>query len=178
MQGKQNVAALKKAYSTLANALDLAQETYAPYQFWNLTDGQDPSMIQIVSQIKPHLNIAKDCGMNSTECWIKNASDPYLANWYSFILADGTAVAIDLRSLSDSYGVDAATVNLKSSLTFITDVNCNKEPNMYGVDRFMFILTRDGLVPTGKDNESNACTQTGTRYDCASKVLREGKIDF
>lgn len=175
MEGRQNVAALKKVYSTLAAAVELSESYNGPIKYWKIVDGSDPGAETAVNYIKPYLNIIKDC-KTSSGCYPSQTGKGPGTNVYGFVLADGTMVSVDLySSVSTSFGINNKMTNY---MAFWVDVNGEKPPNMLGVDQFIFVLTAEGVVPAGRDNESIYCTVSANRYDCAAKVLREQKIDF
>ena len=135
-------------------------------------------------QIKNHLNIIRECN-DKDGCWSTditkqpNGQNAYAAskrgigdNIITFTLSDGTNVCLDYWNEQDARTRFGITENLlPSSLAVWVDVNGDKKPNTLGRDVFAFILTSNGLVPAGLNNNSANCKTTG--YDCTAKLVKK-----
>ena len=158
---------LKKVYSTLSQAIKMAESEYGDISEWPVKDGDMSSTNTIYNYyIKPHLNITKEC-KNSVECF--SPYDPQMAQYYTFQLNDGSMVALDLNnkdenpdSLFTSYGIK--NVTLRNFISITVDVNGDKKPNKSGEDVFRFFVTQKGLMPLGIDLDTktakNRCKKT------------------
>ena len=189
-------SALKKNYSILQQAFNLERGYFfnGDYLDWNYQ--HSTSFTEAVfNNLKPHLNIAKICGHQTTndECWqttkAKNGSYAQFfsenghtgfGETYSFILSDGTAVLMDIWHNGNVNNYLGITKNIISSdsniaLILLIDVNGPKKPNIVGKDVFAFALTSRGLTPSGADNKSVKCDNLNTtaNYDCTAKILKE-----
>lgn len=174
---RELAAGCKKAYSTLAQAIALAENENGPMKRWGLTDADTDTAFK---NLKAHLNIAKEC-IGSTGCMGKGefyqldgALYPTLtavgfgSPAVAFVLADGMSVAFDIQP--------------DNHYLFFVDVNgAEKKPNTLGYDVFEFFLYPDekGFYPAGKGaaNWGN-CIEGGTGLDCAARVLQEGAIKY
>lgn len=189
-QDAEYVTAMKKAYSVLSQATQRVTLENGDYTNWTVTDGSEDDINNLFNMYKPYLSIIKDCGNSDDGCWVTtktldNGSALY-SNSYGFGLAihiftlkDGMNVSMDVwgGNIYEYFGVNSDT----SVIVFFVDVNGNKKPNVLGKDVFAFVVTSKGVIAAGSDNDSANCKKNGTSssgYDCAAKVLREGKIDY
>lgn len=177
------ISALKKNYSVLSNAFKLSRNfDYNDFVDWQNEDGNQNAIWQNYKYLKQYLNVIREC--NNTEgCWSPDLSKAPTGetamsanskgiggNIVTFTLTDGTNVCMDYWSQEnaiDDFGVSQDL--LPSPLSVWVDVNGDKKPNMLGRDVFAFILTKNGLVPAGANNNSQNCASTG--YDCAAKYV-------
>lgn len=178
---RELTAGCQKAYSTLSQAIALAEQDNAPSKRWSMLDADTDDTW---SKIEPYLNITKVCtpANGLADCWTRGkitslkrneAASGFAENrgygspTTSFKLADGTNYTFDL--------------NPGGYYLFYADVNGDKKPNTVGIDIFGFIDNRDGkgLVPMGTGISGNGdCVTDGAGTQCAAKVLREGTISY
>ena len=161
------VSQLKKVYSTLSQAIKMAESEYGEISEWPLKDGDMNSTNTIYTYyIKPYLNITKEC-KNSAECF--SQYNIQMAQYYTFQLNDGSMIALDLNnkdenpdSLFTSYGIK--NVTLRNFISITVDVNGDKKPNKSGEDVFRFFVTQKGFMPLGIDLDTktakNRCKKT------------------
>ena len=133
--------------------------------------------------LKKYLHVLRDC-KDTEGCWsddITKSPNGSIApsatakgiggNIVTFTLNDGTNVCIDYWSPGDATRLFGVSQNLlHDTLSLFVDVNGDKKPNTLGRDVFAFVLTSNGIVPAGLNNNSENCKTTG--YDCAAKYLR------
>lgn len=186
---------LRKTYSSLAHAMNLSYGYYVfdDYRDWDY--GHNNQFTEdVFEMIRPQLSVIKVCGRkyNDNECFApakaKNGKpalffteNGFAANYahlYTFVLNDGTSVAMDVwydTSIANYAGVSKKLIVESDNLIFLVDVNGVKKPNMLGKDVHMFVLTENGLVPAGADNNSKYCEDTSVtyNYDCTAKMLKE-----
>ena len=171
------VTRLKKAYSTMAQATNkiIAEEGLPRADM----GGWATSPEAVYNMYKKYLGKVKDCGLGSAGCFQGPhkrfngtvASYDGTSSKYAFILSDGTEVMISTSGVNTD-----CTGNVCAS--FLVDVNGAKGPNHIGYDGFGFILTENGLKPTGCD-DPNVCVKGVTvGWDCACKVIRENAINY
>lgn len=180
---KMYVSSLKKNYSVLSNAFKLSKDyDYNDYNDWAHDDGNQEAIWQNYKYLKKYLHVLRECN-NEEGCWAGEISKaPTGENAMSattkgiggsiviFTLNDGTNVCMDYWNQSDTIRNFGVSQDLLSyPLSVWVDVNGDKKPNMLGRDTFAFILTKNGLVPAGINNNSRNCGTTG--YDCAAKYL-------
>ena len=179
------VSALKKNYSVLSNAFKLSKDyDYNDYKDWSHKDSNNNVIWNNYTYLKQYLYVIREC-KNKKGCWSEDitkaptgqnamsASEIGIGgNIITFTLNDGTNVGFDYWSKSDivkNFGVEKDLFD--NTLSIFVDVNGDKKPNMLGRDVFAFILTENGLIPAGNDNESRNCKTTG--YDCAAKYIHK-----
>ncbi len=183
------VSAMKKNYSILSNAFLLARNfEYNDFEDWSHVDSDVEEIYKNYKYIKKYLYVIREC-KNEEGCWSKeitkaynretaeSASEKGIGNEIvTFTLNDGTNVCLDYWSQADTITYFGVSNNLlESPLSVIVDVNGDKAPNTLGRDVFAFVLTKNGLVPGGADNNSVNCKNKGVNYnyDCAAKYIKE-----
>ena len=173
---------LQKTYSTLSQAILMAQAEYGDISQWPILDGKwESTDIIFKDYLKPHLNILKEC-RNSAECFPQAGS---ALQYYTFVLSDGTQVLLDIwnhqentNDLFWSYGVMSASNHYvyNQFLAFTVDVNGDKKPNKSGKDIFVFILAKNGLIPLGLDydlgTKKSKCRQPSANF-CTAYFLEK-----
>lgn len=185
---KTAVVKLKKAHASFENAFRLAVSDNGPPETW--TDKMDEDAARDYYNIlKNYLKIIRYCD-NGTGCF---AADYYALNGNKglanvdnikervrFVLADGTAVLLDVRSnsCSDVSGVSESLKNVCGS--FGVDTNGLNPPNTFGKDFFYFHITKNGIIPHGTQNESSGMSEGGASWGnsfetgCVNKVSGVG----
>jgi len=169
------VTRLKKVYSVLSNAYNLAKEEYGDADTW--TDGQSTleNDVIVFNNLKPYLNIVKDCGYQGgcfkSAVISKLNGQPsglnYGYGWQKFMLADGTSVLLQATS---------------SGVLVMVDIDGPGGANTYGKDIFAFNITSEGVVPAGlfQDMNSVSCNIKGsaTGSSCTAWVVVNGNMDY
>lgn len=80
------------------------------------------------------------------------------------------------------YGTSQPLQNICGDL--IVDLNGPEKPNIFGIDTFMFYLTKQGIIPAGlKEDVANSflngCSRHETQgYGCAAWVLINKNMDY
>lgn len=194
-QNYQYRSTLKKTYSSLANAMNLSYGYYFydDYRDWGYAHTNAFSE-EVFNNLKRHLSVQKVCGrkFSNNECFApakaKNGKPAWFfnengfagnfAHLYTFVLNDGTSIAMDIwykESIEAYAGVHKDLIVDSDNLIFLADVNGPKKPNMLGKDVHMFVLTEKGLVPAGADNKSKFCDDRNVtyNYDCTARMLKE-----
>ena len=193
-QKYQYRSALKKTYSSLSNALNLSYGYYLydDYRDWEYSH-QNEFTEEVFNRLSRHLGIIKVCGRKFTEneCFApvkakngkpalffkQNGFADNFAHLYTFVLNDGTSVAIDIwydTSISKYAGVQNKLIVNDDNLIILVDINGKKQPNMLGRDVHMFVLTEYGLVPAGIDDKSIYCNnkKVNYNYDCTAEEIK------
>ncbi len=204
---KQRVAQLKKAYSELSQAYNLAVEEFGSPTEWGMGGMYEEQSHHIMaSNMKKFLKLSEDCvDMSDTQAkkvcgqedkigklYIQNAiiQNTVKKNGRTVILSDGTTVAFRVYSgqCNHQYGT---IKNVCGSIT--VDVNGSKYPNQSGEDQFVVCFTKDKLVPAGIKGSSlsfeRACNRTihspypshdggSNMYACTAWVLYNENQDY
>ena len=186
--------ALKKTYSSLGQAFNrLSNYIFdEDYRNWDYTHS-DEFTKKVYKDLSNNMNIIKVCGKTyvNNECfhYVKakngqpalffdtNGFKANFGNLYTFVLNDGTSVALDIwtsGSLSNYAGVNKNLINEGHNLIILADVNGVKPPNTAGKDVHMFVLTDKGVMPAGADNNSANCNnkKVSYNYDCTAQVIK------
>lgn len=179
---REIIAGTKKAYSTVSQAILLAENENGPIRRWGLIDGTDKGVMDAYEKVKPYFNIARYCEANAKGCWadktyqldgtaISGDLGCYGANCVAFSTADGANYSIDIGAV---YGITTTGTNM----AFIVDVNGDKKPNMMGIDIQYFNATSDiGVVPGGLNNTSQCFNKTNG-LTCTVILLKENKFTY
>ncbi len=184
---KQSKTRLKATYTILQQALKLAEANDDAYGAWDYE--HNPEFTQkTFKTLSKYLKVSQDCG-TAAGCWNqKKGKNGENAIWatenglfdesYCFTLINGSSICMDVwreGNIANIAGVTRNLINNDASLVFSTDTNGNLPPNTLGKDVFMFVLTQDGLVPSGIDNNGANCDneQTNTNWDCTYKFLKK-----
>ncbi len=189
-QEKVTVTKVKKAYSTMNNALFSAISENGEvdtwdYPYYNAGTENVPNTEVFASKILPYLRILKDCGISQRNCMLDvnyKLSDG--SNWngytynryrlyYKVILNDGSYLVIRFEYPKCNGSGDGA-VGDKCGW-FLIDVNGDKKPNRFGQDVFLFIIRKNGLTP-GED-----CTTKNSAGECtggAAHIILNGNMKY
>ena len=171
---KEKVVKLKKIYSNLNDAMGRAIAVYGPYNEWN------NNVTKAGDRLTEFMKLSKNCGVGSESCMetvantsLTNSPDmnigsSSLESNYTFICADGTAVAISVQSNSIYVDIDGK----------------NSGINKTGKDVFGFsINTSTGeITPKGpRDDTDRAlgeeCLQLGGS-NCTKWVIENENLDY
>mgnify|MGYP002927949453 FL=1 len=189
-QEKATVSQLKKAYSTMSNALVLAMNEHGTVDQWGLTASGAGSDItgaaNFYEKISPYLVVLNDCknkggcfydGYYNTLGTKKEQFAGTASNFYTFTLTDGTAIAI-WTTQSSTCTNDASAI---CAVLFV-DINGKKKPNTTGRDGFWFRVRNNRIVPYGTtDEEFQSCAYIDGTYpsrNCTAWVLYNENLDY
>lgn len=201
-QKQEYVSAMKKTYSALSQATNMViNEMGGTPDTWEMVNGSNVDTDRIMSYYIPHMLNLRSCKASNSSC---NYPDVVLNingteskfytqyggklgnNTFRWTLADGTYLNFNETAtpseMMNYFGVNPGYNNGSAYGEFIIDVNGRKNPNQFGRDLFIFVLTNKGLVPAGRDNSSARCITSTTHgyggMDCAAKVLSEGAMNY
>lgn len=186
LEDQRNMAALKKAYSVLQQATNLAISEHENPVYWGMQDNNTDSITEMYNYYKPYFNMMRECP-NKPGCWAyptKNLNgtvywSAHNTAWYqyTFTLANGTNILMDIYEPTTIRNGFGNNVNM-DCLIFWVDINADKLPNTIGRDIFAFVVTERGLQPAGLDSTAS-CTPEGTGWGCVSKIIQDGwKIKY
>lgn len=194
VQNQTTVTSLKKAYSIMSQAYTMAVQENGRPDTWGLT-ADFAGSVALLKNIAPQLRTSKICegtpgcfptgyykypsGANNLEI------DPSTA-YGKLSLNDGTLL------LFESFGTNC---DLKKGNTnalqhvcggIYVDINGFKKPNQYGVDWFNFLVTTDGIVPSGGPDQTigssfeNSCQNKATAggFACTAWVIYNENLDY
>lgn len=143
---RENIVGMKKAYSTLSQAVMMSEGDNGTSKRWVYgTAGSE----FFNDYLKPYLNVTKDCGRTVSTCFGEGIKLPngsaYGDGLYKIILADGSRWMIE-------------TVEANHTHVFV-DVNGLKKPNLMGSDVFAFTITKGAFADYIHD-----VSDTGVHY--------------
>ena len=181
LEDQRNMSALKKTYSILQQATNLAISEHEGPEYWGMVADSVESITGVYNYYKPYFNMMREC-QNKPGCWgypTKNLDgsiywSAHNTSWYqyAFTLVNGVSVLIDIYprdTIRSSFGNN---VNMDCAV-FWVDINADLPPNQIGRDIFAFMVTERGMQPSGLDSTSN-CTKSDTGWSCVSKIIRDG----
>ena len=189
---KETVTRLKKAYSTLSNAYNLAIAENSTPENWDLIAQNDAQGAEnLMNMLVPYLNVTKNCGRNKgcfPDVIYKNLAGANDSNYNSLakqakaILNDGTIFSVDVRdpACTASRG-DSPALEGFCGMLYI-DVNGFKSPNQNGKDIFQFYINKHAIVPRGIQGDVSAfedlCKRNQSGYNCAGWVIHNENQDY
>lgn len=181
-QNQELVTGLKKAHSTLSQALiNMAKNndsTPGDYSFLNNSN--------FIDEFAKVTNFVKKCTSN-TDCFNSNlrtdgkykylnGGNTEITEGKSIITADGQILTF-ATSFGASFGLSAED-NTNCVGRIAIDVNGHKGPNITGRDLFLFyVINGKGIVPAGAENTST-CSKTSSGIGCTAKVIRENAMNY
>ena len=157
-QERQTLSAVKKFYSSISQALEVAQVYEGHIEDWGWgTSGNGEDAAKILNKLSPYLKIIKNCG-TSTGCFYEGTiktlngntamgtSVNTRSNIAKAILTDGMQIWLLVNSGNCSYTA-SSTQNICGYVG--VDINGSKEPNRLGRDTFYFWITKNNVIPMG-----------------------------
>ena len=197
---KQRVAQLKKAYSELSQAYNLAiAENGSPTEWGMGGMYEEKSHYIMANNMRKFLKLSVDCVDMTTEQTRVNCGHDNLYRDYpsqydkSFrrlvVLSDGTLV--NIRAYTGLCNFQYGAIKNVCGVISV-DLNGATPPNRNGEDKFDIFITRDKLVPAGIDGASlsfeRACNRAikkpygwhsgDNMYSCTAWVLYNENMDY
>lgn len=169
-QKVQTVNQLKKAYSVLAQAIELSEVQNEHVKYWdfNLTSADffERYLLPYIAKINntTYGTISDKIRYMRPNGTVENNFNPFLADSHIITMNDGTTL----------YLPDSGIYHYK---VLCLDLNGYKKPNRFGRDFFVFSIHKDfGLVPYGYQGSSDVDSYTtfdreniknAPRYGCS-----------
>ncbi len=182
IDARTNMTTLKKTYSILQQATNMAIAENENPIYWGMKDNSTESVTNVYNYLKPHFNMMRECP-NTPGCWgypmkyLKGTTywEAHSTTWYqyAFTLPDGVSVLIDIYPANQMYSMFGLNNIDYDAAVFFVDVNSEKNPNQLGKDVFCFVITEKGLIPAGKDSTSD-CNEHGNGFQCTSRIIQDG----
>jgi len=173
---KEKVAKVKKIYSNLNDAMGRAQAIYGAFDEWTLNDSSNEAKVKRVGErLTEFMKVSKNCGTNSTQTCV--SSDYSNSNYYKFINADGSSIAIAGKPTYNSWSI-------------IVDIDgLNKGSNKIdeGKEIFIFYISDNGeIIPGGTDYLSSnvplflasRCNPGTYAPECTAWVIQYDNMDY
>ena len=199
---KETVVQLKKAYSTLSQAFQTAQEKEGPIEDWDLVGFFSPQGAEnLINILTPYLKIIKNCSNRAENCLPDMYYYPDMKNYMNLntdtrtgkaVLADGTLLMVRTRSqhCNDNTASPGITYDPKFEkycAWLLFDINGMKKPNALGRDLFAFNVYSTGVYPAGLPEErflkfDELCkdiSSGGSRgFGCTAWVIYNENLDY
>ncbi len=185
-QEKQTVVKLKRMYSILSQAFTMNLRDNEPVMYTFNEEGA----VGVYNIFKPHLKIARDCGLErgngciytgqygnkSDSSSFKRAIYATDKRYYKVLLNDGSSIVFRGGANSELYNID---------FDIFYDINGDKGPNKWGHDMFEFFGKGRQLIPSGIPNNyftynfDSACAPADSSGDtCSAWVIYKGNMDY
>lgn len=170
---KATVTRLKKVYTTLANAVQLASFEKGMYDETTATESQE-----FWDYISPYLKLSKDCGTGQG-CWY-NEKMKFLHG------ANGGNINT-LTMYNKAILEDGTLLQVHKNGEIRADINGFRKPNTQGIDIFYFHVEENKLIPGGRTKDQEAsfqkyCNMTSNidqnGVACTAWVLHFENLDY
>ena len=190
---RERITALKKTYSLLQQAFEIAVVKNGTPDSWGLSNDADGS-VRLGEILTKEFKVVNNC-KTGTGCWpdinykYLNGKDWINVNeyqtFYKIVLVDGTLMRFSASSPDCTINNGSSKLLANTCGIIGVDINGFKRPNTVGVDYFNFWFTKYGIVPYGsQDNTTHAfqaqcrdkSIQTGLA--CTSWVLTNENMDY
>lgn len=191
---RATVTALKKSYSVVSNAYNLAVQENGTLDTWGMVVN-DP---EILNKLKPYLNVTKDCIAGEQGCFPTGVAYLYIkaagnngiydnSTNSKLRLADGTLLKGQVPSATYAQcKIVAGTSTALNNVCGIYDIDINgdKPPNQIGKDLFRFWVTKYGIIPAGSAQETtftfaNNCDNSGAvGWGCTAWALIKENMEY
>ena len=170
---KATVTKVKKVYTTLANAVQLATFEKGEYDMTSATISQD-----FWDYLSPYLKLSKDCGTGEG-CW-SNEKIKFLHG------ANGGNINT-LSIYNKAILEDGTLLQVYKNGEIRADINGFRKPNTQGIDIFYFHVEGNKLIPGAWADDQEAdfqeyCNMTSTKPQngvaCTPWVLHFENMDY
>jgi prepilin-type N-terminal cleavage/methylation domain-containing protein len=188
-QEKVTVTRVKKGYSILSQAFQMAVNEHGDPTNWDLGayDNLEGARNGL-SKLSQYINTVKECQNGATVCdtnvafHLINGTIENITSHFAFLsLADGSTVLFASRgqNCENNRGTGA----LANICAFIyVDTNGSSSPNTYGKDVFGFYMTKTGIIPIGTSDEKmyqvSQCLSLQNGAPCTAWVLLNENLDY
>ena len=186
---RERAARIRKVYSTLNQALTLAQADGADFEIVERDHNLELITKTFDDFLKPYLSTIKVC-YNQPGCWnsgdtkFKNGSNAYTnrtgigvgTHIITAILNDGSFINFDAYGAASLYRYFGVRTNRTAGYIMYFDINGERGPNEVGKDIFVAVFAPDtGFVPAYRDKTHqeniNDCKSRGTGISCINRYL-------
>lgn len=175
---EEAISRLKKAYTSINQALKRSENDNGEYTNWSDTSISATEYIN--KYWLPYFNVAQIC--NTPQNCGYTSNKPYnfmdgTASTHTFSIDNLRIPFLTNDGIVYSFSVAGGNDALAENNIYI-DINGAKKPNTWGKDVFIFVIVQGkGILPYGynhDDNRINSECITGTGYSCAQKLISNG----
>ena len=177
---QETISRLKKAYTTINQALKLSELDNGEYEYWE-TGHSLGAALYMQKYWHPYFNVMKICN-NYSECnytkyypWTYLNGEEYIL---TFALSNLRIPFITSDGILYSISVAGGSTPTEDNRVYI-DINGSKGPNILGKDLFTFTRVKGkGILPYCYNSSTNSinesCSKTGDGGCCAQKIIMDG----
>ncbi len=188
-QERVTITKVKKMYSTLNQAVKLAEVDNGPINMWDLPTPVNGGSQKLYSYLKPYLRVAKECVEdNSSNCIDENvtltqldgttwtsASSYASSSYVRIFLSDGGLLWFRTTSrMNNGYCGDNDAGYTDVCGMFWYDVNGSASPNTMAKDIFVFVLRPTGIYP----HDMNECYLDDHGWGCLKWILEHDNMNY
>lgn len=166
-KGKETLVKVQRAYSILSNAYENSATKFGPILDWNEVNSAsfgytiaNSMLLAKDCKTENDLPLINDCVPDCPKIYTttKTLIDVCKSSSVSKLMTnDGFSYAFQIESQSCDINVSNNSENAPFALkqvcgTAMTDIYSSKagrNKNLYGVDLFLFYITREGIIPVG-----------------------------
>ncbi len=180
---KDIVAKVRKTHANLDDAFGRMIAQHGELEDWSTTNIVSNTL---GSRLAANMKLSKECKGAATCSGTANTlTDGGAASGtpgYSAILADGTAIGVNIFDANCAKAVGTTPALAKTCGSVVIDVDSYNGKNTQGIDEFNFWITTTGIYPAGteSDNKSNFashCKAAGGA-GCTAWVIYNGNLDY
>lgn len=97
---------------------------------------------------------------------------------------DGATIGMNVRSADCTQNRGTSKILQNACGTFLVDINGVRPPNQVGKDTFAFVITKEGIVPHGTQDDtmykfSTKClAKPGDSWGCTAWVIVNENMDY
>ena len=180
---QESLSRLKKAYTTINQALRMSEIDNGEYEYWDSALSLGPSEY-LQKYWLPYFNVLKICNTYS-ECNYKKNFAWNLLNGeeYTLTFSHPNLRIPFITTDGILYSIEVGSTNSDGSFTennrVYIDINGSKGPNTFGKDVFQFIRVKEkGILPDCYTEDTNTinsnCSITGDGLCCAQRIMMNG----
>jgi len=176
---KEKVAKLQKIYSNLEDAFGRATAVYGPIENWCTSSDITVCTSRFKDRLSDFLKVSKDCnGIGS--CFFSDENYP---PYYAIILADGSSLNFSVERNESNYASASVTNDVPEKhlygYIFVDIDGAKKGKNDMGYDIFQFLVTSQGIIPSGSENYIDQFNPNGgADYLATDWIIRTGNMDY
>ncbi len=170
---KETVAAVKKFYSEVVNAYNMAQLSYGPVKTWCIDLDENACNKKIGERISENLKLKKVCGIESSRACFSDTALQDLNGNFSYNTNDSNGYKVILQT--------GPSISFRIGCANRVDIDGpNKGPNVLGRDVFVFCTwnpqTNEYEFVPQTEPDLSVVNMSGS--NAASWILKHGNMDY
>ena len=180
---KDIVAKVRKTHANLDDAFGRMIAQHGELEDWSTANITSNTLGH---RLAANMKLSKQCAGAST-CsgdakTLTNGGEASGTPGYSAILADGTAIGVNIFDANCANTVGTTPALAKTCGSVVIDVDSYNGKNTQGIDEFNFWITTTGIYPAGTESDSKVtfadkCKAAGGA-GCTAWVIYNGNLDY